>query len=120
MISALMNSPRKGVGRPSVLLDMRPLQGPSAARGVGAYARGLLKGLIRAGFDSNLTLLLDVAFNEPELPVGQFKIAGSRRRSHCQLAPYEDAAALTHHIHPPGPHLYPPPPFPPPPPPPAP
>jgi len=24
---------------------------------VGAYARGLLKGLIRAGFDSNLTLL---------------------------------------------------------------
>ncbi len=98
MISALMNSPRKGVGRPSVLLDMRPLQGPSAARGVGAYARGLLKGLIRAGFDSNLTLLLDVAFNEPELPVGQFKIAGCRRRSHGQLAAYEDAVALTDDI----------------------
>src|SRR5439155_1287346 len=58
MISALMNSPRKGLGRPSVLLDMRPLQGPSAGRGVGAYARGLLQGLVRAGFDSNLTLLL--------------------------------------------------------------
>src|SRR5260370_17830994 len=94
MISALMNSPRKGVGRPSVLLDMRPLQGPSAARGVGAYARGLLKGLIRAGFDSNLTLLLDVAFNEPELPVGQFKIAGCRRPSHGQLAAYQDPVAL--------------------------
>ena len=49
---------------------MRPLQGPSASRGVGAYARGLLKGLIKAGFDSQLTLLLDVAFDAPELPVG--------------------------------------------------
>jgi len=106
MISALMNSPRKGVGRPSVLLDMRPLQGPSAARGVGAYARGLLKGLIRAGFDSNLTLLLDVAFNEPELPVGQFKIAGCRRRSHGQLAAYEDAVALTDDIKRIGPDVY--------------
>ena len=51
MLPALMNSPRKGVGRPSVLLDMRPLQGPSSARGVGAYARGLLSGLIENGFD---------------------------------------------------------------------
>ena len=31
-----------------MLLDMRPLQGPSAVRGVGSYARGLLKGLINA------------------------------------------------------------------------
>jgi glycosyltransferase involved in cell wall biosynthesis len=106
MIPVLMNQPRKGTGRPSVLLDMRPLQGPSAARGVGAYARGLLKGLIRAGFDSNLTLLLDVAFNEPELPVGQFKIAGCRRRSHGQLAAYEDAVALTDDIKRIGPDVY--------------
>ena len=34
---------------------MRPLQGPSAVRGVGAYARSLLKGLIKAGFDDRLT-----------------------------------------------------------------
>jgi glycosyltransferase involved in cell wall biosynthesis len=94
MISILMNQLRKGAGRPSVLLDMRPLQGPSAARGVGAYARGLLKALIEAGFDSNLTLLLDVAFDAPPLPVGEYKVAGCRRRSHGQLAAYEDAAAL--------------------------
>ena len=95
MISLLMNQPRKGGGRPSVLLDMRPLQGPSASRGVGAYARGLLKGLIKAGFDTNLTLLLDVAFDAPALPVGRYRLAGCRRRSHGQLAAYEDAVALT-------------------------
>jgi glycosyltransferase involved in cell wall biosynthesis len=95
MIPELMNSPRKGAGRPSVLLDMRPLQGPGGARGVGAYARGLLGGLIRNGFDSHLTLLLDVAFDEPPLPAGRYRLAGCRRRSHGQLAAYEDAVALT-------------------------
>src|SRR5712692_7593618 len=94
MISALMNSPRKGTGRPSVLLDTRPLQGASGARGVGAYARGLLRGLIENGFDRNLTLLLDAAFDAPALPVGDYKVAGCRRRSHGQLAAYEDAVAL--------------------------
>ena len=89
-----MNSSRKGSGRPSVLLDMRPLQGPSAARGVGSYARGLLKGLIAAGFDSHLTLLLDSAFDAPALPVGAYRVVGCRRRSHGQLAAYEDAVAL--------------------------
>jgi glycosyltransferase involved in cell wall biosynthesis len=77
-----------------VLLDMRPLQGPSAARGIGAYARGLLRGLIENGFDRNLTLLLDAAFDAPGLPVGDYKVAGCRRRSHGQLAAYEDAVAL--------------------------
>src|SRR5256885_4205286 len=91
----LMNSPRKGAGRPTVLLDMRPVQGPSGGRGVGAYARGLLGGLIRAGFDSHMTLLLDVAFDEPDLPPGGYRLAGCRRRSHGQLAAYEDAVALT-------------------------
>ena len=74
---------------------MRPLQGPSAVRGVGAYARGLLKGLISAGYDSNLTLLLDVAFDAPALPLGEYKLVGSRRRSHGQLAAYEDSVVLT-------------------------
>jgi glycosyltransferase involved in cell wall biosynthesis len=74
---------------------MRPLQGPSGGRGIGAYARGLLGGLVRAGFGAKLTLLLDVAFDEPPLPPGDYKLAGSRRRSHGQLAAYEDAVALT-------------------------
>jgi len=90
-----MNSSRKGAGRPTVLLDMRPLQGPSGGRGIGAYARGLLAGLIGAGFDDRMTLLLDVAFDEPPLPPGAYKLAGCRRRSHGQLAAYEDAVALT-------------------------
>jgi len=101
-----MNSPRKGVGRPSVLLDMRPLQGPSSARGVGAYARGLLSGLIENGFDRNLTLLLDAAFDTPALPVGEYKLAGCRRRSHGQLAAYEDAVALAADIQRIGPDVY--------------
>jgi glycosyltransferase involved in cell wall biosynthesis len=76
------------------LLDMRPLQGPSAGRGIGSYARGLLKGMVEAGYDSNLTLLLDVAFDEPRLPPGRFRLAGSRRRYHGRLSAYEDAVAL--------------------------
>ncbi len=73
---------------------MRPLQGPSAGRGVGSYARGLLGGLIESGFDANLTLLLDAAFDEPELPAGRYRLAGCRRRYHGQLAAYEEAVAL--------------------------
>lgn len=101
-----MNQPRKGAGRPSVLLDMRPLQGPSGSRGIGAYARGLLGGLVRAGLDSGLTILLDVAFDEPPLPRGRFKLAGCRRRSHGQLAAFEDAVALTADIQRIGPDVY--------------
>jgi glycosyltransferase involved in cell wall biosynthesis len=65
---------------------------------VGSYARGLLKGLIEAGFDSQLTLLLDVAFDAPALPVGRYKLAGCKRRSHGQLSAYEDAVALSSDI----------------------
>lgn len=85
---------------------MRPLQGQSGARGVGAYARGLLRGLIENGFDRNLTLLLDSAFDAPALPVGDFKVAGCRRRSHGQLAAYEDAVALNADILRIGPDVY--------------
>ena len=73
---------------------MRPLQGPSAGRGVGSYARGLLGGLIAEGFDSRLTLLLDAGLEEPSLPPGRYQLAGSRRRYHGQLAGYEKAVAL--------------------------
>ena len=79
---------------PSVLLDVRPLQGPSAKRGVGTYATGLLKGLIAEGFDSNLTLLLDAGLSEPDLPAGRYKLAGSRRRYKGNFAAYEEAVAL--------------------------
>src|ERR1700692_970683 len=77
-----------------VLLDMRPLHGPSAGRGVGSYARGLLGGLIAEGFDSNLTLLLDAGRDEPTLPPGHYQLAGSRRRYPRQLAGHAEAGGL--------------------------
>jgi glycosyltransferase involved in cell wall biosynthesis len=73
---------------------MRPLQGPSAKRGVGSYANGILRGLIEEGFDANLTLLLDSGLPVPPLPVGEYRLASSRRRYHGQLAAYEEAVAL--------------------------
>jgi glycosyltransferase involved in cell wall biosynthesis len=106
MITSLMNSPRKGYGRPSVLLDMRPLQGRSAVRGVGAYARGLLGGLIQAGFDANLTLLIDERLDPPDMPAGEYRIARCRRRSHGQFAAYEDALVLAADIAKVGPDVY--------------
>src|SRR5882762_1792307 len=95
MMARLVNSSRRASSdRLRVLLDVRPLQGPSAGRGVGSYARGLLKGLIAEGFDTRLTLLLDARLDEPALPPGRYKLAGSRRRYHGQLSGYEEAVAL--------------------------
>jgi glycosyltransferase involved in cell wall biosynthesis len=91
---------------PSVLLDVRPLQGPSAARGVGSYANGLLQGLISMGFDSNLTLLLDADLPEPALPAGGYRLAGSRRRYRGQLSAYEEAVALGSDLQRIGPDVY--------------
>lgn len=90
----------------AVLLDMRPLQGPSVARGVGTYAAGLLGGLIAEGFDSRLTLLLDADLPEPSLPPGGYRLAGSRRRYHGQLSGYEEAVALGADLQRLGPDLY--------------
>ena len=85
---------------------MRPLQGPSAKRGVGSYARGLLGGLIGEGFDSNLTLLLHSDLPVPSLPVGGYRLAGSRRRYRGQLAAYEDAVVLGSDLARIGPDVY--------------
>ena len=89
-----------------MLLDLRPLQGPSATRGVGTYAKGLLNGLISAGFDSHLTLLLDADLPEPALPAGAYKLAGSRRRYRGQLSGYEEAVALGSDLQRIGPDIY--------------
>jgi glycosyltransferase involved in cell wall biosynthesis len=89
-----MKLTKRSKAGPAVLLDMRPVQGPSAQRGVGTYAAGLLGGLIAEGFDSRLTLLLDADLPEPDLPPGSYRLAGSRRRYHGQLSAYEEAVAL--------------------------
>ena len=77
-----------------MLLDVRPLQGPSGKRGVGSYANGLLKGLIAEGFDSDLTLLLDARLPRPDLPAGRYKLVAARRRYRGNLSGYEEAVAL--------------------------
>ena len=41
---------------PRILIDARPLQGPSGARGIGSYVRGLLAGLLEQRFDHNVSL----------------------------------------------------------------
>jgi glycosyltransferase involved in cell wall biosynthesis len=96
----------KSIAGASVLLDLRPLQGPSATRGVGTYAAGLLGGLISEGFDSNLTLLLDADLPEPAIPAGAYRLAGSRRRYHGQLSGYEEAVALGSDLQRIGPDIY--------------
>ncbi len=73
---------------------------------MGSYARGLLNGMIAEGFDSNLTLLLDAAHDEPLLPPGQYRLAGSRRRYHGQVAAYEEAVALRSDLERIGPDLF--------------
>lgn len=89
-----------------MLLDLRPLQGPSAGRGVGTYAKGLLGGLIANGFDANLTLLLDSALADPALPQGQYRVIHTRRRYRGQLAGYEEAAVAGFDLQRIGPDLY--------------
>ena len=79
---------------PSVLLDMRPLQGPSGKRGVGSYASGLITGLVAEGFDPHLTLLLDARHPMPNLPSGKFSVARTVRRYSGNFAGYEEAVAL--------------------------
>jgi glycosyltransferase involved in cell wall biosynthesis len=77
-----------------VLVDVRALQGPSARRGIGTYARGLLGGLVAEGFDAHMTLLIDAELPSPDLPAGAFDVQQTRRRGHGRLALYEDALAL--------------------------
>src|SRR5256885_7504595 len=83
-----------GTVAPSVLLDVRPLQGPSGKRGVGSYATGLLKGLVDEGFESQLTLLLDAGLPAPDLPPGRYRTTASRRRYRGNFSAYEEAVAL--------------------------
>jgi glycosyltransferase involved in cell wall biosynthesis len=73
---------------------MRPLQGPSAKRGVGSYAAGLLTGMVAEGFDHRLTLLLDARQPAPALPAGRYSYARVVRRYRGNLSAYEEAVML--------------------------
>jgi glycosyltransferase involved in cell wall biosynthesis len=75
-----------------VLLDVRCLQGPSARRGIGTYARGLTRALSEAGFE--YSVLFDEDLDMPALPDAVDKVHRVRRRSHGRFGEWEDAAAL--------------------------
>src|SRR5579859_3141322 len=79
----------------SILLDVRPLQGPSARRGIGTYIRGLLAGMLEEGFEDRLSLLVDRGQAAPELPEGRWRLEETVRRYHGRLAAYEDALATS-------------------------
>jgi alpha-1,3-rhamnosyl/mannosyltransferase len=79
---------------PQVLIDARPLQGPSARRGIGTYVRGLLSGLVEEGFADRLALLIDQGLPQPEVPVTGLAAYVVRRRYHGRFATYEDSVAL--------------------------
>ena len=77
-----------------MLLDVRPLQGVDARRGIGTYTRGLLGALCAAGEGRRLALLVDAGLPPPELPEPGLQVYGVRRRYHGRLAGYEDAVSL--------------------------
>ena len=79
--------------RREVLLDLRCLQGQSAQRGIGTYARGLTRALSEAGFE--YSVLLDADLEQVELPKTVREVHQVRRRYHGRLAGYEDAIALS-------------------------
>jgi glycosyltransferase involved in cell wall biosynthesis len=82
-----------------IVIDARPLQDASSRRGIGNYARGLIGGLLRAGWGPRVGLLLDGWRPLPDLPEGTGLVVYSvRRRYHGRLAPWEDAVALDHDL----------------------
>ncbi|HKF74957.1 MAG TPA: glycosyltransferase family 1 protein [Candidatus Dormibacteraeota bacterium] len=80
--------------RPRVLLDARPLQTAHAQRGIGSYVRGLVVGLLEAGFDRRTALLFDAGQPLPAVPAGRFVAHVVRRRYRGRLGLYEEAAAM--------------------------
>jgi alpha-1,3-rhamnosyl/mannosyltransferase len=79
--------------QPEILIDVRCLQGPSARRGIGTYARGLTQALSEAGFE--YSVLVDADLELVSLPDAVRTVHRVRRRSHGRLAGYEDAVALS-------------------------
>jgi glycosyltransferase involved in cell wall biosynthesis len=88
-----------------VLLDVRPLQGPSAGRGIGSYVRGLISGLVENGFADRLAFLAFADRELPALPPGP-RVHAVRRRWHGRLRAYEEAAVLGFDLDRIGPSLY--------------
>jgi len=89
-----------------ILIDARPLQGPSARRGIGRYVRGLLEGFFTAGHRGQMGLLIDAAMPVPPVPPGDFVMFAVSRRYRGRLAGYEDSVRLASDLARIGPSLY--------------
>jgi glycosyltransferase involved in cell wall biosynthesis len=82
-----------------VLIDARPLQGDSAARGIGTYLRGLLQGMAEIGFAAQVSLLLSrgralrQSGDDLGLPVGA-RLPRLERRAQVVADPLLVARAL--------------------------
>jgi glycosyltransferase involved in cell wall biosynthesis len=79
---------------PRILIDARPLQGPSGGRGIGSYVRGLLAGFLEHGFDRHVSLLIDGRLPAPSVPQGAFVAHAIRPRYRDRFGLIEEAATL--------------------------
>lgn len=79
---------------PRVLIDARPLQGPSGIRGIGSYVRGLLAGMLEQRFDHNVSLLLDGRLPAPSVPEGNFVAHAVRPRYSGRFGLIEESATM--------------------------
>lgn len=71
------------------------MQGEDAKRGIGTYTRGLVSGLLRAGWGPQLGLLLDSGLDRPDLPAETGVVVYHvNRRYRGRLATWEDAVLL--------------------------
>ena len=71
--------------RNHLLVDLRPLQGPDAKRGIGTYARGLIDGFAELGVAAEVDLLVERGRPEPSLPARFGGFHNVRRRYHGRL-----------------------------------
>jgi glycosyltransferase involved in cell wall biosynthesis len=85
---------QRSVSGPRVLIDARPLQGPSGTRGIGSYVRGLLAGLLEQGFDHHVSLLIDGRIPPPSVPEGAFVAHAVRPRYRGRFGLIEEAATM--------------------------
>src|SRR6202049_767426 len=78
-----------------VLMDGRPLQGASAVRGIGSYARGLIAGFADLDTPPEVSLLLS-AYREPPPEVGAGARSAPRRIRvvHPPLQPIADTLVV--------------------------
>jgi glycosyltransferase involved in cell wall biosynthesis len=92
--------PLDWLGDGQITIDGRPLQGPSAVRGIGSYLRGLLQGFAELGVGPKLRLLLAEGAVPRETEKLGMHIARQRLRLfHPTLQPTLDLLLIARALH---------------------